>query len=84
MMRLSFEDQESLKEAVRSICFNNPPSNSNLNIQWMGSSSMPPQGQERSEDTDTVPFSSWVFDSNAWWALCAFSVMCDSHSHESM
>ena len=51
-MRLSFENQETLKEAVGSICFNNPPSDPNTipTIPQMGSSSMPPQGQERSED----------------------------------
>ena len=32
-MRLSFEDQESLKEAVESLRFNNPPSDSDPNIQ---------------------------------------------------
>ena len=35
-MRLSFDDPESFKEAVGSLRFNNPPSDSN-------SSSMPPQ-----------------------------------------
>ena len=49
-MKLSFEDQESLKEAAESLCMNNSPSNSDPNIHLMGSSSMPHQGQE-SEDT---------------------------------
>ena len=53
-MRLSFEDQESFKESVGSLCFqvNDPPAGpSDPNIPQMESSSMPPQGQERSEDT---------------------------------
>ena len=52
-MRLSFEDQESLEEAVGSLCFNNPPSDGDPNIQvrrMESSSSMPLQSQERSED----------------------------------
>ena len=58
-MKLSFEDQESLKEAAGSLCFNNPPSDPNI-LQMgalgstSGSNSMPPQGQPeertRSED----------------------------------
>ena len=44
-MRLSFEDEDSFKEAVGSLCFNNPPSDPNT----MGSnSSLRPQ--EWSED----------------------------------
>ena len=46
-MRLSFDDEESFKEAAGSLRFNNPPSDP--------TSSMPPQlgpqGQEISEDT---------------------------------
>ena len=57
-MKLSFEDQESLKEVAGSLCFNTSPSDPDLNIQQMGSSTsstwgsitMPPQGQERGED----------------------------------
>ena len=58
-MRLSFEDQESLKEAAGSLCFNNLPSDPN--IRRMGSSSsMSPhslagwQGQERSEESEDI------------------------------
>ena len=29
-MKLSFEDEESFKEAVGSLCFNNPPSDANI------------------------------------------------------
>ena len=43
-MKLSFDNTESLEEAVGSLCFNNPPSDSNTL-----SSSMPPQGQETQE-----------------------------------
>ena len=49
-MKLSFDDKESFKETTASFRFNNPPSDPNTH-QQMGSSSMPPQGQERSEDT---------------------------------
>ena len=49
LMRLSFDDPESFKEAAESLRFNNPPSDPNT------TSSMPPQlvpqGQEISEDT---------------------------------
>jgi hypothetical protein len=51
-MRLSFDDEESFKEAVESLRFNNPPSDPNsvaLALQEVGSnSSMVPQ--ERNED----------------------------------
>ena len=48
-MKLSFDDEESLKEAVGSLCFtgNNPPSDPNT-LQQMGS--MLPQDCERNED----------------------------------
>ena len=49
-MRLSFNDEESVKEAVGSLNFNNPPSDPD-SLQGVGSSSIiPPQG--RSEDSD--------------------------------
>ena len=48
-MKLSFDDQESLKEAVESLCFNNPPSDPDaLPSQRMGS--MLIQDAERNED----------------------------------
>ena len=48
-MRLSFDDKESFKEAVGSLCFNNQNT-----LQQVGgsSSSMPPQDSERNEDID--------------------------------
>ena len=46
-MKLSFDDEESFKEAVGSLCFNDPPSDPNT-LQRMGS--MLPQDSERSED----------------------------------
>ena len=48
-MRLSFDDEESFKEAAGSLRFNNPPSDPD-SLQGVGSSSssMPPQ--ERNED----------------------------------
>ena len=39
-MRLSFEDEESLKEGVESLRFNNPPSDSNT---VESSSMLPPR-----------------------------------------
>ena len=49
-MRLSFNDEESFKEAVGSLKFNNPPSNPD-SLQGVGSSSsMPPQDRNDSED----------------------------------
>ena len=50
-MRLSFDDEESFKEVVGSLHFNNPPSDPNSMtqaLQEVGSSRMPPQ--ERNED----------------------------------
>ena len=51
-MRLSFDDEESFKEAAGSLRFNNPPSDPNsLEFRRTGSSSsMPPQDLERNED----------------------------------
>ena len=46
-MRLSFDDEESFKEAAGSLNFNNPPSDPD-SLQGVGSSSMPPE--ERNED----------------------------------
>ena len=46
-MKLSFDDEESFKEAVGSLCFNDPQSDPNT-LQRMGS--MLPQDSERNED----------------------------------
>ena len=46
-MKLSFDEEQSLKEAVGSLCFNNPPSDPNT-LQRM--ESMSPEGSERNED----------------------------------
>ena len=55
-IRLSSDDEESFKEAVRSLHFNNPPSNSNPDsLQGVGSStssSMLPE--ERNEDDPNI------------------------------
>jgi hypothetical protein len=51
-MRLSFDDEESFKEVLGSLRFDNPPSDPNsvaLEHQEVGGSSMP--AQERNEDT---------------------------------
>ena len=46
-MKLSFDNEESLKEAVESLRFNNPPSDPNTPRQ---TGSMVPQDSERNED----------------------------------
>ena len=51
-MRLSFDDEESFKESVESLKFNNPPSDPN-SLQRVGSnSSMPPQPEEMPVNED--------------------------------
>jgi hypothetical protein len=50
-MSLSFDDEDSFKEVVGSLRFNNPPSNPNsvaLALQEVDGSGVPPQ--ERNED----------------------------------
>ena len=53
-MRLSFDDEESFKEAIESLCFNNPSSDPNTQ-QQMGSNntSMALENAERNEDNNT-------------------------------
>ena len=46
-MKLSYDDEESFKESIGSLNFNNSPSDSD-SFQGVGSSSMPPE--ERNED----------------------------------
>ena len=49
-MRLSFDDEESFKEAAGSLHFNNPPSDPN-SLQGVGSSSLSSMpSQEKNED----------------------------------
>ena len=52
-MRLSFDDEDSFKEVVGSLRFDNPPSDPNsvaLALQEVGGSSVPPQERNDSED----------------------------------
>ena len=49
-MRLSFDDEESFKEAVESLCFNNPVSDPNAHQYIRNSSSMPLEESDRNED----------------------------------
>ena len=49
-MKLSFDDEESFKEAVGTLCFNNPPSIPNA-LQPIGSKL--PQDSERNSNEDT-------------------------------
>ena len=53
-MRLSFEDEESFKEAIGSLRFNNPPSDPD-SLQGVRSSSMPPQEENEDICFDTNP-----------------------------
>jgi hypothetical protein len=49
-MRLSFDDEESFKEVVESLCFHNPTSDPNsvaLSLREVGSSSMTPQEKNK-------------------------------------
>ena len=52
-MKLSFDDQESFKEAVESLRFDNPPSDPNTPQEMGSSGSMPLQNSERNEDNIT-------------------------------
>ena len=55
-MGSSFDDEESFKEAVESLCFNDPPSSDPNTGQQMGSSSsMQMQDSEKNEDDDINP-----------------------------
>ena len=49
-MRMSFDDEESFKEAVESLHFNNPASDSSEQQQMGSSDSMPLEDSERNED----------------------------------
>ena len=51
-MKLSFDDNESFKEAVESLRFNNPASDSDARHQMESRNSMPLQDSERDEDSD--------------------------------
>ena len=55
-MKLSFDDEESFKEAVESLHLNNPSSNPNADQQQLeirSSTSMPLEDSERNEDNTT-------------------------------
>ena len=54
-MKLSFDDEESFKEAIESLCFNNPSSDPPNTQQQMGSNntSMALENTERNEDNNT-------------------------------
>ena len=56
-MRLSFDDEESFKEAVESLRFNiplcDPDSGTSQRVGGTSSSNMPPQDSERDEDNIT-------------------------------
>ena len=53
-MRLSFDDEESFKEAVESLRFNNPASDPNEQQQMGSSNSVPLDDSEWSEE-NTIP-----------------------------
>ena len=53
-MRLSYDDEETLKESVGNLHFNNPPSDSD-SLQGVGSSSsMPPEERNEPEDDPNI------------------------------
>ena len=58
-MRLSFDDEESFKEAAGSLRFNNPPSDSSSLQQMESKGIMPPQ-----EISDDICFDSLPNDPN--------------------
>ena len=63
---MTFDDNESFKEAVGSLRFNNPPSDPNT-LQQMGSSgNMLPQDSERNED---ICFNNPPNDPNTLWRV---------------
>ena len=49
-MRLSFDDEESFKEAIESLRFNTPSSDPNSRLQLGSSSSMPLEDPGKNED----------------------------------
>ena len=51
-MRLSYDDEESFKESVRSLRFNNPPSDPDSRQEVGSSSSMP--REEGNEDDPNI------------------------------
>ena len=51
-MRLSFDDEESFKEAIESLRFNS--SDPNTRQQMEGSNGMPVEDSERNEDCDDI------------------------------
>ena len=53
-MKLSFDDEESFKEAVESLRFNNPASDPNAQQQMGSSNSVPLEDSEWSEE-NTIP-----------------------------
>ena len=52
-MRLSFDDEESFKEAVGSLHFNNPPSDSD-SLQGVGGTGSSMPHEERNEDDPNI------------------------------
>ena len=53
-MRLSFDDDESFKEAVESLRFNNPPSDPDAHQRMGSSGSMPVQDSETRRNEDNI------------------------------
>ena len=53
-MKLSFDDNESFKEAVESLRFNNPASDLDATQQMESRNSTPLQDSERNEDRDNI------------------------------
>ena len=53
-MRMSFDDEESFKEVVGSLHFNNPSSDTNVQQQMGSSSSMPLEDTERNDSEGNI------------------------------
>ena len=53
-MKLSFDDEESFKEAVESLRFNNPASDPNAHQRMGSSGSMPVQDSETRRNEDNI------------------------------
>ena len=53
-MRMSFDDEESFKEVVGSLHFNNPSSDTNVEQQMGSSSRMPLEDTERNDSEGNI------------------------------
>ena len=78
-MKLSFDDEESFKETVESLCFNNPPSNPNILLEVESSGTIPPQDSESNED---VYFNNHTSDPNTLRRMESSSIVSPQERSE--